>query len=73
MHKILKSLFLTAVLSSASVGAHAAPVDLSHAPVDLTQDLIDYSSSELSGSFRLGAGQLAGAGNNFSAINSCSL
>ncbi|WP_083708127.1 FxDxF family PEP-CTERM protein [Janthinobacterium sp. TND4EL3] len=65
MHKILKSLLMTVVLSAASLGAHAAPVDLSHAPVDLTQDLIDYSSGELFASFRLGAGQLAGAGNNF--------
>ena len=56
---------MTVVLSAASLGAHAAPVDLSHAPVDLTQDLIDYSSGELFASFRLGGGQLAGAGNNF--------
>lgn len=65
MNKMLKSLLTAIVLAAASVSAHAASANLSHAPVDLTQDLLDYSSSDLFGSFTLAAGQLAGAGNNF--------
>lgn len=65
MNKILKSLFLAIMLAGSSLGAQAAPVDLSHAPVDLTQDLLDYSGSNLFGSFTLAAGQLAGAEHNF--------
>lgn len=65
MKKFLQSLFVVAMFAGSSLAAHAAPVDLSHAAVDLTQDLLDYSSSELLGSFALAPGQLAGAGNNF--------
>lgn len=65
MKKFLKSLFVAAMFAGSSLAAHAAPVDISHATVDLTQDLLDYSSSELLGSFSLAPGQLAGASNNF--------
>ncbi|MBG6220162.1 MULTISPECIES: FxDxF family PEP-CTERM protein [unclassified Janthinobacterium] len=65
MKKFLKSLFVAAMFAGSSLAAHAAPVDISHATVDLTQDLLDYSSSDLLGSFSLAPGQLAGAGNNF--------
>ena len=65
MKKFLKSLFVAAMFAGSSLAVHAAPVDISHATVDLTQDLLDYSSSELLGSFSLAQGQLAGAGNNF--------
>ncbi len=65
MKKFLKSLFVAALFAGSSLAAHAASADLSHAAVDLTQDLLDYSSSELLGSFSLAPGQLAGAGNNF--------
>ncbi|MGK5044647.1 FxDxF family PEP-CTERM protein [Janthinobacterium sp. GB4P2] len=65
MKKFLKSLFVAAMFAGSSLAAHAAPVDLSNASVDLTQDLLDYSSGELLGSFSLAAGQLAGAANNF--------
>ena len=65
MKKFLQSLFVAAMFAGSSLAAHAAPVDISHAPVDLTQDLLDYSSAELLGSFSLAAGQLAGAQNNF--------
>jgi len=65
MTKMLKSLLTAVLLAAASFSAHAAPANLSHAPVDLTQDLVDYSSSDLFGSFTLAAGQQAGSGNNF--------
>jgi len=65
MNNILKSLFLAVMLAGGSLAAHAAPVDISHAPVDLTQDLLDYSGSNLFGSFTLAPGQLAGVEHNF--------
>lgn len=65
MKKFLKSLFVAAMFAGSSVAAYAAPVDISHASVDLTQDLLDYSSSDLVNSFALAQGQLAGAQNNF--------
>lgn len=65
MKKFLKSLFVAAMFAGSSVAAYAAPVDISHAPIDLTQDLLDYSSSDLVNSFKLAPGQLAGEQNNF--------
>ncbi len=65
MKKFLESLFVAAMFAGSSVAAYAAPVDISHATVDLTQDLLDYSSSDLVNSFKLAPGQLAGAQNNF--------
>lgn len=65
MKKILESLLVATLFMGSSVAAYAAPVDISHAPVDLTQDLLDYSSSELVNSFTLAPGQLAGEQNNF--------
>jgi len=65
MKKFLQSLFVAAMFAGSSLAAHSAPIDISYVPVDVTQDLLDYSSSELLGSFTLAPGQLSGAQNNF--------